>query len=368
MTIGGFDRAVVLTGSGFIDIDRLKVASWVGRQLPTEGVTFDLAPQGGGVTNRNSVSRSQFNGPRYAIRTLDGAGTSSAATSTRAARCSSQKARRARHPRVSRRGRLRRSANPLRSRRRLPARICWQSLSVEDCVLTIGATRRDWLGTSALIRTARGAQGQHTSLRRTRILGGRPDGKRRRPRRLLRRHVDGTVPHDVVGVAAVVRRRARRHVVRPDGERRARLLPRAALVQRRSGAEMGDDGSEGVVMTAGGSAVKDLDFDDDELTGKILTAMREPVSDPRPRSKAARALARQLGAREAHREQPRGHRRCEEARRVHLARVARRRRDRHRRRVPARRGPRARPRAARPSDPPARPPRRSCRGRRGGAR
>lgn len=43
---------------------------------------------------------------------------------------------------------------------------------------------------------------------------------------------------------------------------------------------MGDDGSEGVVMTAGGSAVKDLDFDDDELTGKILTAMREPVSDP----------------------------------------------------------------------------------------
>ena len=34
------------------------------------------------------------------------------------------------------------------------------------------------------------------------------------------------------------------------------------------------------MTTAGGSAVKDLDFDDDELTGKILTAMREPVSDP----------------------------------------------------------------------------------------
>jgi hypothetical protein len=34
------------------------------------------------------------------------------------------------------------------------------------------------------------------------------------------------------------------------------------------------------MTTIGGSAVKDLDFDDDELTGKILTAMREPVSDP----------------------------------------------------------------------------------------
>lgn len=34
------------------------------------------------------------------------------------------------------------------------------------------------------------------------------------------------------------------------------------------------------MTTAGGSAVKDLDFDDDELTGKIFAAMREPVSDP----------------------------------------------------------------------------------------
>ena len=33
------------------------------------------------------------------------------------------------------------------------------------------------------------------------------------------------------------------------------------------------------MTTAGGSAVKDLDFDDD-LTGKIFAAMREPVSDP----------------------------------------------------------------------------------------
>lgn len=178
VTIGGFDRAVVLTGSELIDVDRLKVASWVGRQLPTEGVVFDLAPQGGGVTNRNSVSRSQFNGPRYAIRTLDGAGNLVESCNFNA--CGAMLLAEGSQGLVIR-GCLAEGAydDALILCGRAGgylARICWQSLSVEDCVLTIGAARRDGLGTSALIRTARGAQGQHTSLRGTRILGGRSDG------------------------------------------------------------------------------------------------------------------------------------------------------------------------------------------------
>ena len=107
------------------------------------------------------------------------------------------------------------------------------------------------------------------------------------------------------------------------------------------------------VTTAGGSAVKDLDFDDDELTGKILTAMREPVSDPGrdPRLRAHRSPSRRASA--DRRSSPK---RIAWAILVGSARC---RRDRHRRRVPARRGPRARPRAARSGDPPARPTRRA---------
>ena len=50
------------------------------------------------------------------------------------------------------------------------------------------------------------------------------------------------------------------------------------------------------MTTAGGSAVKDLDFDDD-LTGKILTAMREPVSDPEAAIQELRAHSLAISSR-----------------------------------------------------------------------
>ena len=51
------------------------------------------------------------------------------------------------------------------------------------------------------------------------------------------------------------------------------------------------------MTTLGGSAVKDLDFDDDELTGKILTAMREPVSDPEAAIQELRAHSLAISSR-----------------------------------------------------------------------
>jgi hypothetical protein len=50
-------------------------------------------------------------------------------------------------------------------------------------------------------------------------------------------------------------------------------------------------------VTAGGSAVKDLDFDDDDLTGKIFAAMHEPVSDPEAAIQELRAHSLAISSR-----------------------------------------------------------------------
>lgn len=183
VSIGGYDVGMRLDRSELITIDRLKVASWptIGRLIPTAGVVFGLVEgMGGGVTNGNRVRDSQFNGPRYGIVSEDGAGNVVEGSNFNA--CGAMLLCTGAQGLVFRsclaEGQSEAAAILCGIDGGYPGsgRVCWQALSVEDCVISIGTARADGQGTSALLRTSIGAHGEYTSFRGTRVLGVRPDG------------------------------------------------------------------------------------------------------------------------------------------------------------------------------------------------